>query len=193
MITIYDCCIDHPLLTLKTVHFPHILCLSVSGTVNWLVYEIKFQCFSGGRDSFFLNIFNKFNKFRHHGGKWRSLQETACIEVVCGAKWPPTNTYIDLTQGSVWAGMDKLRRGSSIVWSPKEVKSCMRCNWKCTLGHIILLSGDTPEWCVSEWPLTVISRDLLSLICSKYIKLTHNGDVTSTSFISQTNSLVKCW
>jgi len=23
-------------------------------------------------------------------------------------------------------------------------------NWKCTLGHIILLSGDTPEWCVWE-------------------------------------------
>lgn len=137
IITIYDYCIYLPLLTFKTVHFSHILCLRFTvrclGTVNWLVCEIKLHCFSGGKDSFFKNIFNKFNEFRHHGGKWRSLQMTACIEEVCGAKWPPTNTYIDpfaQWQGSVWAGMDESRRGSSIFRFLKELKSSMRWTGK---------------------------------------------------------------
>ena len=163
--------------------------VSCPGTGNWLVCEIKLQCFSGGRDSFF-NIFNKFNKFRHHGGKQRSLQVTACIEVVCGAKWPPTNTYIDpfaqwhrVLFEQVWTNWE----GDHQLFVCLRRWSCMRCNWKCTLGHIILLSGDTLEWCVSEWPLTVISWDLLSHIHSKYIKWTHSGDVTTTCFISQTN------
>jgi len=139
---------------------------------------------------FFFNMFNKFNIFRHHGGKWRHLQVTACIEVVWGKMTSYQHIYWSIcpvTKRSVWVGMDELRRGSSIVQFPKEVKSRMRCNWKCTLGHLILLSGDSPELCVSEWPLTIINWALLSHIHSKYIKWTHNRDVTSTCFNSQTN------